>query len=182
MKNKLFALFGLLALALLNISGTQLPANDDMDFLGTGNISYSQRKWSFVASVVRLEEISALGSHGHAALLAYLDDEQDDINYVWVLLDLQKYDYHPGAVDLRAGQEVLVYISGGYVDERGIDYERCSNEAGDYCTVLSLVEGAYPKSIDMHNLPISPGNELIHHGSSSRNWWNGMLAWKIAIP
>jgi hypothetical protein len=182
MKQKLFALFALLAIALMNISSAQPPVNGGViDLAGTGHITYLDHKWSFTASVVRVEEVSALGSRGHAALLTYLDRRNGDANYGWVLLDLEGYDYHPANEDVRAGQKVLLYVSGNYVNEYGIDYSRCSIEAGDYCTVLALVEGAYPKSIDMYNLPVSPGNELINHGSSSRNWWTGMLAWKIAV-
>jgi len=181
-KNQLFLVLEILVLATPFLTRAPAPAaGEAVNPPMTGGMTYSGNTWSLRASIIKVEEVSAAGSRGNAAWLTFWDGEKDDASYAWVLIDLEAYDYDAVDGEIRSGQEVLLYISGNYVNEEGIDYAACSAEPGSYCTVLNLVEGAYAKSPDSHDLPDSPGNRIIQGRPAGRNWWNGMLVWKILV-
>jgi hypothetical protein len=102
------------------------------------------------------------------------------VREAWAVLKIDDYSFSNSTSDIAVGDHIILRVSGNYVSSDGVDWSACPMTDA-FCQNASFIEGGFPVSEDFGGLTISPSNTLIHWGSGSSDWINGMLAWKILL-
>jgi hypothetical protein len=136
----------------------------------------SQQSWTLPATVVELKDVSIYGRPGTIARIEYRRGEI--LNNGWIVVTIDNYSFSDNAIPIVEGQEIVLNVSGEYVDSKGVNWEACPR-SDKYCEYASFIEGGFPISEDYNGLPICPSNLLVYSGYLPDDWINGMLAWKI---
>lgn len=140
--------------------------------------SESDQSWSFSAQVLEIKEASIYGRPGSIAKIEFVD--RGEVNQAWTVLKIDDFSFSDSSTAITVGDRITLKISGEYVSSKGVDWSACPMTDA-FCRNASFIEGGFPVSEDFGGLTISPSNTLIHWGSGSSDWINGMLAWKILL-
>jgi hypothetical protein len=139
-----------------------------------------ENSWTLHATVLQLKKTSVYGRPGEIAQIEYSRDGET-FRQGWIVLKLDDYSFVEETskdVMISIGQSLELYISGVYVSERGLDWEKCPKD-DTYCMYAGFVEGGFPISEDYDGLTLCPSNTIIRSGFLPGDWINGMLAWKV---
>lgn len=141
--------------------------------------SESDNSWSFSAQVLEIKDVSIYGRPGSIARIEYM--HRGEVREAWAALRIDDYSFSDGTSDITEGDQIVLRVSGNYVSSNGVDWSGCP-AMDEFCRNASFIEGGFPASEDFEGLTISPSNMLIHRGSGSSDWINGMLGWIILLP
>ena len=142
------------------------------------NYIESDNSWSFSAQVLEIKDVSIYGRPGSIARIEYV--HRGEARKAWAVLKIDDYFFSDSTSDITVGDQITLRVSGDYVSPKGVDWNSCP-ASDEYCQHAGFIEGGFPVSEDFGGLTISPSNTLIHLGSGSSDWINGMLAWKIRL-
>lgn len=136
----------------------------------------SRRAWTFSAKIIQLNDVLIYGRPGRIAKIEFLRAGQ--IQHAWAVIQIEDFCFcdDPGAI--AEGAELVLEASGKHVSRLGVDWNLCLPD-DLYCQYAAFIEGGFPTSEDYNGLTICPSNSLVYSGYVSRDWINGMLAWKI---
>jgi hypothetical protein len=140
--------------------------------------SESYNSWSFFAQVLEIKDVSIYGRPGSIARIEYV--HEGEVREAWAVLKMDDYSFSDSTNDIAVDDKITLRVSGDYVSSKGVDWSACP-ASDKFCQHASFIEGGFPVSEDFGGLTISPSNMLIHWGSGSSDWINGMLAWKILL-
>ncbi len=138
--------------------------------------SESDDSWSFSAQVLEIKDVSIYGRPGTIARIEYV--HMGGVRDAWAVLKIDDYSFSDSASDITVGDQLTLRVSGEYVSSKGVDWSACPAN-NQFCQHAGFIEGGFPTSEDFGGLTISPSNTLIHWGSGSSDWINGILAWRI---
>ena len=138
--------------------------------------SESDNSWSFSAQVLEIKDVSIYGRPGSIARIEYV--HKGEVREAWAVLKIDDYSFSDSTSDITMGDQISMRVSGDYVSSKGVDWNACP-ASDEFCQQAGFIEGGFPTSEDYGGLTISPSNTLIHWGSGSSDWINGMLAWRI---
>ncbi len=122
------------------------------------------RAWSFSGQVTEIRDVSLLGEPAQVV----------KVGDIWAVARIGAVSL--ASAPLATGDRVVVSISGAHVSQAGVDWSQCDRDE-KYCRLGALLDSG----LDSPDLayPLTPSNDLIHHGRAARHWMDGALFWNL---